>query len=80
MKRYNIPNGVMTSEHKHGVFTTYADTKEVVELAMDKTKAAFVFALAHQDDIDNDVADYGLLKDILEIARAAVEAQGETEH
>ena len=58
MKRYRIPAIFNPQEDKDGEFVLFLDACEAMQTAI-------MFAARHQEDIENDVGDFGDLKPLL---------------
>lgn len=70
MKRYNSSRSRGMRPHLGGKYVTYEDASESVQSAISSIMPAFEFILAHEDDIENDINDFGHLKSVLALVKS----------
>jgi len=67
MKRYKTKTVFDIQEDDEGAFVLYSD-------AIESMQAGLMFAMAHQEDIEADINDFGVLKPLLDMVRAGDKA------
>ncbi len=63
MRRFKPKRVLDIQQDPEGPFVLYADAIEAMQ-------AGLSFALAHREDIDADINDFGVLKPLLDMVRA----------
>lgn len=69
MNRYNLSRSGRIKKHHGGKYVTYEDANGAVQSTIDSIMPAFEFILAHADDIENDINDFGHLKSVLAMVK-----------
>ena len=65
MKRFKSKTSFGMKEDSNGKYVLFDDAAEVLRVAID-------YAIAHKDDIENGVDDFGELKPLLEMVKSMV--------
>ncbi len=67
MDRYNPSRSGRMNKHLAGKYVTFDDAAGAVELAIKSIEQVLEFVKAHEEDIENDINDFGELKPMLDM-------------
>jgi len=72
MKRFKPSNSLVMKERLDGKYVLFQEAAEAVELVIQSMEPVLKWVIAHEDDIENDINDFGELKPVLDILKRKV--------
>jgi len=72
VKRFKPSNSLVMKERLDGKYVLFQEAAEAVELVIQSMEPVLKWVMAHEEDIENDINDFGELKPVLDMLKRKV--------